>query len=102
MADDVFMAGMFLAYLCFIPLCEPGTIDGPSLQRLLESTFQADVSAFRDYCEADERSSGAIPSKLIKGANRSARFDAAVRGLGDGVALASPRLTMDPAIPFPS
>lgn len=55
MADDVFMAGMFLAYLCFIPLCEPGTIDGPSLQRLLESTFQADVSAFRDYCEADER-----------------------------------------------
>lgn len=60
MADDVFMAGLFLAYLSFISLCEPGTIDGPSLQRLLETTFQADVQAFREYCEADERWTKAV------------------------------------------
>ena len=32
-ADDVYAAGLLLAYLAFIPFCEPGSIDAPSLQR---------------------------------------------------------------------
>ena len=32
-ADDIYAAGLLLAYLCFVPFCEPGSIDGPSLQR---------------------------------------------------------------------
>ena len=32
-ADDVYAAGLFLAYMAFIPFCTPGSIDAPSLQR---------------------------------------------------------------------
>ena len=32
-ADDVYAAGLLLAYMTFIPFCEPGSIDAPSLQR---------------------------------------------------------------------
>lgn len=32
-ADDIYAAGLLLAYMAFIPFCEPGSIDGPSLQR---------------------------------------------------------------------
>eukprot|EP00891_Asterochloris_glomerata_P003128 jgi/Astpho2/3128/Aster-x1121 len=32
-ADDIYAAGLLLAYLCFVPFCEPGSVDGPSLQR---------------------------------------------------------------------
>ncbi len=31
-SDDIFTAGLLLAYLCFLPFAEPGSIDGPSLQ----------------------------------------------------------------------
>ena len=32
-ADDVYAAGLLLAFMAFIPFCEPGSIDAPSLQR---------------------------------------------------------------------
>ena len=32
-ADDIYAAGLLLAFLAFVPFCEPGSIDGPSLQR---------------------------------------------------------------------
>lgn len=54
-ADDVYSAGLLLAYMAFVPLAEPGSIDGPSLQRLLESTFRLDIQAVREYADADER-----------------------------------------------
>ena len=31
-ADDVYAAGLLVAYMTFVPFCEPGSIDGPSLQ----------------------------------------------------------------------
>jgi len=31
-ADDVYAAGLLVAYMAFVPFCEPGSIDGPSLQ----------------------------------------------------------------------
>jgi len=31
-ADDVYAAGLLLAYMCLVPLSEPGSIDGPSIQ----------------------------------------------------------------------
>lgn len=54
-ADDVYAAGLLMAFMAFVPLCPPGSVDGPSLQRLLESTFRLDIEAFRDYADADER-----------------------------------------------
>ncbi|CAK9869256.1 unnamed protein product [Sphagnum jensenii] len=54
-ADDIYAGGLFLAYMVFVPFCEMGSIDGPSLQKLLETTFQLDISAAREYCEADDR-----------------------------------------------
>ncbi|KAG6548408.1 hypothetical protein Mapa_009894 [Marchantia paleacea] len=54
-ADDIYAGGLLLAYMVFVPLCEPGSIDGPSLQRLFENTFRLDVMAAREYCAADER-----------------------------------------------
>ncbi|CAM6066119.1 unnamed protein product [Sphagnum tenellum] len=57
-ADDIYAGGLFLAYMVFVPFCEMGSIDGPSLQaskRLLETTFRLDISAAREYCEADDR-----------------------------------------------
>lgn len=59
-SDDIYAAGLLLAYMAFIPLCEKGSIDGPSLQRLLESTFQLDIQAVREYCQADDRWSEAV------------------------------------------
>lgn len=59
-ADDVYSAGLLLAYMAFVPLAEPGSIDGPSLQRLLESTFRLDVPAVREYADADERWARAV------------------------------------------
>ena len=32
-ADDVYAAGLLLAYMTFVPFCELGSIDAPSLQR---------------------------------------------------------------------
>lgn len=32
-ADDVYAAGLLLAYMAFMPFCAPGSIDAPSLQR---------------------------------------------------------------------
>ncbi|KAL2653141.1 hypothetical protein R1flu_021269 [Riccia fluitans] len=54
-ADDIYAGGLLLAYMVFVPLCEPGSIDGPSLQRLFESTFRLDIMAAREYCAADDR-----------------------------------------------
>lgn len=59
-SDDIYSAGLLFAYMAFLPLCPPGSIDGPTLQRLLESTFQSDIKAAREYCAADERWSKAV------------------------------------------
>ena len=32
-ADDIYAAGLLLAYMAFVPFCELGSIDAPSLQR---------------------------------------------------------------------
>ncbi|KAF8380732.1 hypothetical protein HHK36_028222 [Tetracentron sinense] len=47
-ADDIYEAGLLFAYLAFVPFCEAGIMDGLSLQRLLESTFQLDLGAARE------------------------------------------------------
>ncbi|KAK9271958.1 hypothetical protein L1049_002325 [Liquidambar formosana] len=54
-ADDIYEAGLLFAYLAFVPFCEAGIMDSLSLQRLLESTFQLDLEATREYCLADDR-----------------------------------------------
>ncbi|GAB2293884.1 hypothetical protein Dimus_028095, partial [Dionaea muscipula] len=54
-ADDIYGAGLLFAYLAFVPFCETGIIDSISLQRLLETTFQLDLQATREYCLADDR-----------------------------------------------
>ncbi|GAV89553.1 hypothetical protein CFOL_v3_32967 [Cephalotus follicularis] len=54
-ADDIYEAGLLFAYLAFVPFCEAGAVDILSLQRLLESTFQLDLEAMREYCLADDR-----------------------------------------------
>ncbi|ONK71742.1 uncharacterized protein A4U43_C04F11900 [Asparagus officinalis] len=54
-ADDIYEAGLLFAFLAFIPFCEAGVMDGLSLQRLFESTFQLDLNAAREYCLADDR-----------------------------------------------
>ncbi|POO02043.1 Tyrosine-protein kinase [Trema orientale] len=59
-ADDIYEAGLLFAYLAFVPFCESGLIDSLSLQRLLESTFQLDIEATREYCLADDRLSNAV------------------------------------------
>eukprot|EP00271_Cylindrocystis_brebissonii_P006493 TRINITY_DN19272_c0_g1_i1.p1 TRINITY_DN19272_c0_g1~~TRINITY_DN19272_c0_g1_i1.p1 ORF type:complete len:526 (+),score=72.01 TRINITY_DN19272_c0_g1_i1:372-1949(+) len=59
-ADDIYAAGLLLAYMCFVPLCAVDSIDGPALQRLLESTFRLDLRAARDYCAADDRWTEAV------------------------------------------
>lgn len=59
-ADDVYEAGLFFAYLAFVPFCEAGVIDGLTLQRLFESTFKLDLGAAREYCLADDRLTEAV------------------------------------------
>uniref|UniRef100_A0A061QPN8 Atp binding n=1 Tax=Tetraselmis sp. GSL018 TaxID=582737 RepID=A0A061QPN8_9CHLO len=60
-ADDVYAAGLLLAYMCLVPLSEPGSIDGPSIQRLFETTYQLDIeSGARDFCEAEDRWATAV------------------------------------------
>ncbi|XP_057970097.1 uncharacterized protein LOC131159317 isoform X2 [Malania oleifera] len=59
-SDDIYEAGLLLAYLAFVPFCEAGIMDGLSLQRLLESTFKLDLEAAREYCLADDRLSEAV------------------------------------------
>ncbi|XP_062150367.1 uncharacterized protein LOC133858932 [Alnus glutinosa] len=54
-ADDIYEAGLLFAYLAFVPFCEAGVMDSLTLQRLLESTFQLDLEATREYCLADDR-----------------------------------------------
>lgn len=31
-ADDIYAAGQLLAFMAFMPFCEPGSIDGPTIQ----------------------------------------------------------------------
>ncbi|KAL5213060.1 hypothetical protein ABZP36_023907 [Zizania latifolia] len=59
-ADDIYGAGLLLAYMSFIPFCEAGIMDGISLQRLLENTFRLDIYAAREYFLADDRLSEAV------------------------------------------
>ncbi|KAK3158800.1 hypothetical protein QOZ80_2AG0141740 [Eleusine coracana subsp. coracana] len=59
-ADDIYGAGLLVAYMAFVPFCEAGVIDGISLQRLLESTFRLDIYAAREYCLEDDRLADAI------------------------------------------
>uniref|UniRef100_J3LG23 Protein kinase domain-containing protein n=1 Tax=Oryza brachyantha TaxID=4533 RepID=J3LG23_ORYBR len=59
-ADDIYGAGLLLAYMSFVPFCEAGTMDGISLQRLLENTFRLDMYAAREYFLADDRLSEAV------------------------------------------
>ncbi|KAH1223184.1 hypothetical protein GmHk_11G030733 [Glycine max] len=51
-ADDIYEAGLFFAYMAFVPFCEAG--------RLLENTFQLDLEATREYCLADDRLVNAV------------------------------------------
>lgn len=46
-ADDVYAAGLVVAFLCFVPFCKPGAVDGGALQRLFEGTFALDFDAIR-------------------------------------------------------
>ena len=46
-ADDVYAAGLVVAFLCFVPFCKPGAVDGGALQRLIETTFALDFDAIR-------------------------------------------------------
>eukprot|EP00249_Psilotum_nudum_P020852 c27875_g1_i5 orf=553-1458(+) len=59
-ADDIYAAGLLFAYMIFVPLSQTGSIDGPSLQRLFETTFRLDLQAAREYCLADDRWSEAV------------------------------------------
>lgn len=38
-ADDIYAAGLLLAYMAFVPFCEPGSMDGPTLQRCISCQF---------------------------------------------------------------
>lgn len=58
-ADDTFAAGLLVAHMAFVPLCQPGSIDGPTLQRLLE-TFRNDPGGLREYCASDDRWQDAV------------------------------------------
>ncbi len=31
-ADDVYSAGLLVAYMAFVPFCAPGSVDGPTIQ----------------------------------------------------------------------
>jgi hypothetical protein len=46
-ADDIYAAGLLVAFLCFIPLCAPGSIDAATILRIFESTFRLDFEAIR-------------------------------------------------------
>ncbi|CAN0854434.1 hypothetical protein LINGRAHAP2_LOCUS5921 [Linum grandiflorum] len=59
-ADDIYAAGLLLAYLAFVPFSEAGIVDSLSLQRLLENTFRLDLEATREYCLADDRLEEAV------------------------------------------
>ncbi|CAN1798722.1 hypothetical protein LINPERHAP1_LOCUS21842 [Linum perenne] len=59
-ADDIYAAGLLLAYLAFAPFSEAGIVDSLSLQRLIENTFQLDLEATREYCLADDRLEEAV------------------------------------------
>ncbi|CAA6669640.1 unnamed protein product [Spirodela intermedia] len=68
-ADDIFEAGLLFLYLTFLPFCESGAMDGLSLQRLFEGTFQLDLEAAREYCLADDRLREAV--KFLDLGNRA-------------------------------
>eukprot|EP01025_Chloroclados_australasicus_P038482 TRINITY_DN3965_c0_g2_i3.p1 TRINITY_DN3965_c0_g2~~TRINITY_DN3965_c0_g2_i3.p1 ORF type:complete len:490 (+),score=50.54 TRINITY_DN3965_c0_g2_i3:85-1470(+) len=53
--DDTYSAGMLFAYIVFVSLSEPGSIDGMSLRKLIQNTFMLDLIGFKEYCQADDR-----------------------------------------------
>lgn len=59
-ADDIYAAGLLMAYVVFVSFCKTGSIDGPSLQRLFETTFRLDLQAAREYCMADDNWAEAV------------------------------------------
>ncbi|CAB4261713.1 unnamed protein product [Prunus armeniaca] len=50
-SDDIYEAGLLLAYLAFVPFCEAGIMDGLSLQVLIFFP----LTPFGRYCLADDR-----------------------------------------------
>ncbi|XP_078437563.1 protein kinase superfamily protein [Wolffia australiana] len=68
-ADDIFEAGLLFLYMSFLPFCEAGAVDGLSLQRLFEGTFQLDLEAAREYCLEDDRLREAV--KFLDLGNRA-------------------------------
>lgn len=48
-ADDIYAAGLLLAYMCFLPFCEPGSVDGPSLQVTTRPSIVAVGSSQKPY-----------------------------------------------------
>lgn len=46
-ADDMYLFGLLCAYIVFVSLSAPGSIDLPTLQRLVEVTFRNDFSGLR-------------------------------------------------------
>mmetsp|Transcript_514 Transcript_514/g.1104 ORF Transcript_514/g.1104 Transcript_514/m.1104 type:complete len:446 (+) Transcript_514:52-1389(+) len=59
-ADDIYGAGLLLAYMAFVPMSQPGSVDGPSLLKTLEGTFRLDVLAASDFYAADDRFKPAV------------------------------------------
>jgi len=55
LADDIYAAGLMVAYLAFVSMSDFGTVDGLSLLKLFEGTFRLDIEATRDFCAADLR-----------------------------------------------
>jgi hypothetical protein len=53
-ADDMYLFGLLSAYMVFVPLSLPGSIDFPTLQRLVEVTFRNDFSGLRCACPTFE------------------------------------------------
>jgi hypothetical protein len=56
----MYLFGLLCAFMVFVPLSEPGSIDFPTLQRLVEVTFRNDFSGLR--CVAAETQTGAVVS----------------------------------------
>uniref|UniRef100_A0A453PBB9 Uncharacterized protein n=1 Tax=Aegilops tauschii subsp. strangulata TaxID=200361 RepID=A0A453PBB9_AEGTS len=62
-ADDIYGAGLLIAYMAFIPFCKAGIMDGISLQRLLENTFRLDIYAAREYESLEQNIYMVLPGR---------------------------------------
>lgn len=64
-ADDMYLFGLLCAYMVFVPLSTPGSIDLPTLQRLVEVTFRNDFSGLRCASASPSRLMGRYCRTLI-------------------------------------